>query len=235
MKKYILDLKLTAVERLHERYVLIKATDKTRPLPEMLPGQFAQLQIEGSKQTFLRRPISIHNVDRKQNEVWFLVQTIGDGTRQLAKMQPGDTLNVILVAPLLYMGAVMREKGIEPTFLLGARSAGDLLQLDKFKALGRVFVTTEDGSMGEKGFVTQHSLLQQEKFDQISVCGPKPMMVAVARYAKSADTSCEVSLENMMACGLGACLCCVEDTEMGNVCVCKEGPVFDINKLKWQI
>ena len=259
MKKYILDLKLTAVERLHERYVLIKATDKTRPLPEMLPGQFAQLQIEGSKQTFLRRPISIHNVDRKQNEVWFLVQTIGDGTRQLAKMQPGDTLNVILplgngftmptdpssrvllagggvgVAPLLYMGAVMREKGIEPTFLLGARSAGDLLQLDKFKALGRVFVTTEDGSMGEKGFVTQHSLLQQEKFDQISVCGPKPMMVAVARYAKSADTSCEVSLENMMACGLGACLCCVEDTEMGNVCVCKEGPVFDIKKLKWQI
>ena len=259
MKKYILDLSLTAVERLHERYVLIKATDKTRPLPEMLPGQFAQLQIEGSKQTFLRRPISIHNVDRKQNEVWFLVQTIGDGTRQLAKMQPGDTLNVILplgngftmptdpssrvllagggvgVAPLLYMGAVMREKGIEPTFLLGARSAGDLLQLDKFKALGRVFVTTEDGSMGEKGFVTQHSLLQQEKFDQISVCGPKPMMVAVARYAKSADTSCEVSLENMMACGLGACLCCVEDTETGNVCVCKEGPVFDINKLKWQI
>lgn len=259
MKKYILDLKLTAVERLHERYVLLRATDCQKPLPEMLPGQFAQLQIEGSKQTFLRRPISIHNVDRKKNEVWFLVQTVGDGTRQLAKMQVGDTLNVILplgngftmpsdasarvllvgggvgVAPLLYMGAVMKEKGLEPTFLLGARSAGDLLQLDKFRALGRVFVTTEDGSMGEKGFVTQHSLLQQEKFTQISVCGPKPMMVAVARYAKSADTPCEVSLENMMACGLGACLCCVEDTETGNVCVCKEGPVFDIKKLKWQI
>ena len=131
--------------------------------------------------------------------------------------------------------AVMKEKGMEPTFLLGARSAGDLLQQDKFKALGRVFVTTEDGSEGEKGFVTQHSLLQQEKFTQISVCGPKPMIVAVARYAKSLNTPCEVSLENMMACGLGACLCCVEDTEMGNVCVCKEGPVFDIKKLKWQI
>lgn len=259
MKKYILDLKLTAVERLHERYVLLRATDCQKPLPEMQPGQFAQLQIEGSKQTFLRRPISIHYVDRKQNEVWFLVQTVGEGTRQLAKMQAGDTLNVILplgngftmpsdasarvllvgggvgVAPLLYMGAVMKEKGLAPTFLLGARSAGDLLQLDKFKALGRVFVTTEDDSEGEKGFVTQHSLLQQEKFTQISVCGPKPMMVAVARYAKSADTPCEVSLENMMACGLGACLCCVEDTETGNVCVCKEGPVFDIKKLKWQI
>ena len=259
MKKYILDLTLTAVEHLHERYVLLKATDLERPLPEMIPGQFAQLQIVGSNHVFLRRPISIHYVDRTNNEVWFLVQTIGNGTRQLAKMQAGDMLNVILplgngftmptgpsarvllvgggvgVAPLLYLGAVMKEKGLEPTFLLGARSAGDLLQLENFQALGRVFVTTEDGSEGEKGFVTQHSLLQKEKFDQISVCGPKPMMVAVARYAKSVDTPCEVSLENMMACGLGACLCCVEDTEMGNVCVCKEGPVFDIKKLKWQI
>ena len=178
MKKYILDLSLTAVERLHERYVLIKATDTERPLPEMMPGQFAQLQIEGSKQTFLRRPISIHNVDKTQNQVWFLVQTVGDGTRQLARMQQGDRLNVILplgngftvptdtsarvllvgggvgVAPLLYMGAVMKEKGLEPTFLLGARSAGDLLQLDKFQTLGRVYVTTEDGSLGEKGFTT---------------------------------------------------------------------------------
>ena len=198
MKKYILDLKLTAVERLHERYVLIKATDKTRPLPEMLPGQFAQLQIEGSKQTFLRRPISIHNVDRKQNEVWFLVQTIGDGTRQLAKMQPGDTLNVILplgngftmptdpssrvllagggvgVAPLLYMGAVMREKGIEPTFLLGARSAGDLLQLDKFKALGRVFVTTEDGSMGEKASLPSTVFCSRRSLIRLAYAVPSP-------------------------------------------------------------
>lgn len=259
MKKYILDLTLTAVDRIHERYVLLKAADTQNPLPEMLPGQFAQLEIKGSAQTFLRRPISIHYVDRQQNQIWFLVQMVGDGTRQLAKMQVGDSLNVVLplgngftmptdassrvllvgggvgVAPLLYMGAVMKEKGMEPTFLLGARSAGDLLQQDKFKALGRVFVTTEDGSEGEKGFVTQHSLLQQEKFTQISVCGPKPMMVAVARYAKTVNTPCEVSLENMMACGLGACLCCVEDTEMGNVCVCKEGPVFDIKKLKWQI
>lgn len=259
MKKYILDLTLTAVEHLHERYVLLKATDAMQPLPEMQPGQFAQLEIKGSKQTFLRRPISIHNVDIKNNEVWFLIQMVGDGTRQLAKMQVGDMLNVILplgngfsmpanhsarvllvgggvgVAPLLYMGAVLKEKGLEPTFLLGARSAGDLLQLDLFRTYGRVFVTTEDGSKGEKGFVTQHSILQQEKFQQISVCGPKPMMVAVARYAKSVATSCEVSLENMMACGLGACLCCVEDTEMGNVCVCTEGPVFDIKKLKWQI
>ena len=94
-------------------------------------------------------------------------------------------------------------------------------------------MTTEDGSEGEKGFVTQHSILQSKKFDNIAVCGPKPMMMAMASYARKVGTSCEVSLENMMACGLGACLCCVENTVDGNVCVCKEGPVFNVDKLKW--
>ena len=98
-----------------------------------------------------------------------------------------------------------------------------------------MYLTTEDGTMGEKGFVTNHSLLQQERFDRICTCGPKPMMMAVARYARQAGIACEVSLENMMACGLGACLCCVEKTTEGNLCVCKEGPVFDINRLLWQI
>ena len=129
----------------------------------------------------------------------------------------------------------MREMGVEPTFLLGARGSEDLLQMDEFQRVGRVFVTTEDGTQGEKGFVTQHSLLAKEHFTRISVCGPKPMMVAVARFARQAQVPCEVSLENVMACGLGACLCCVEDTTEGHVCVCTEGPVFDIDKLKWQI
>ena len=104
-----------------------------------------------------------------------------------------------------------------------------------FKEYGDVYITTEDGSEGEKGFVTQHSILSSERFDRISTCGPKPMMVAVARYAKSNNITCEVSLENMIACGVGACLCCVENTNEGHVCVCKEGPVFNVNKLLWQI
>ena len=259
MKKHILDLFLTRVVHLHERYVLLQATNPVAPLPEMLPGQFAQIRVDGSKETFLRRPVSIHNVDRQANEVSFLVQIVGEGTRALSRLQTGDTLNVILplgngftmpespdekvllvgggvgVAPLLYLGVRMREMGVEPTFLLGARSQSDLLQQEAFRAVGRVFVTTEDGTAGERGFVTQHSLLQNERFTRICVCGPKPMMLAVARYAKSVSTPCEVSLENMMACGLGACLCCVEDTQQGNVCVCTEGPVFNINQLKWQI
>ena len=257
MKKYVLDLKVVSVERIHKRYVLLKLTD-SQPLPEMLPGQFVEVRVDGTSHTFLRRPISINYVDRDRNELWLLVATVGDGTRRMAEMQPGELLNCVLplgngftpaksgekvllvgggvgVAPLLYMGAEMQKAGIEPTFLLGARSAKDLLMLPLFKRYGRVFMTTEDGSEGEKGFVTNHSLLQQEHFDRISTCGPTPMMKAVARYARQAGIDCEVSLENLMACGVGACLCCVEKTTEGNLCVCKEGPVFNVNRLLWQL
>ncbi len=258
MKKFVKDLKVKAVEYPHARYVLIKLTDD-EALPEMKPGQFVEVKVEGSQNTFLRRPISINYVDKELNELWLLIQTVGDGTRQLAKLKEGDKLNLVLplgngfsevkkagervllvgggvgVAPLLNYGKYLKENGAEPVFLLGARTKNDLLEQDLFKSIAPVYVTTEDGSEGEKGFVTQHSLLEKERFDRISVCGPKPMMVSVARYAKAALTECEVSLENMMACGLGACLCCVEKTVKGNVCVCKEGPVFNINDLTWQI
>ena len=219
MKKYILDLTVTENTRLHANYVLIKLTQEA-PLPEMLPGQFAEIRVDGSPTTFLRRPISINYVDREKNEVWFLVQLVGGG---------------VGTAPMLYLGEVLLKQGCKPTFLLGARSKNDLLQLEQFEALGDVYTTTEDGSMGEKGYVTMHSVLKAQKFDMIYTCGPKPMMMAVAKYAKGNDINCEVSLENTMACGIGACLCCVENTTEGHLCVCKEGPVFNINKLLWQI
>ena len=95
MKKYILDLIVTENTRLHANYVLIKLTQEA-PLPEMLPGQFAEIRVDGSPTTFLRRPISINYVDREKNEVWFLVQLVGDGTRKLATVQKGDTVNVVL-------------------------------------------------------------------------------------------------------------------------------------------
>lgn len=256
MKK-CLDLTVTAVEHINEKYVLIKLTHSD-PLPEMEPGQFVEVRVDGSPTTFLRRPISINNVDASRNELHLLVAAIGDGTRKLAQLKKGETLNVMLplgngftmpqdrtkkhllvgggvgVAPLLYLGNKIKDTGGEATFLLGARTAKDLLMIDEFRQAGRVFVTTEDGSEGEKGFVTNHSILSKEKFDMISTCGPKPMMMAVARYAKAADTECEVSLENKMACGLGACLCCVEKTQdKGNVCICTEGPVINSKRLEW--
>jgi dihydroorotate dehydrogenase electron transfer subunit len=258
MKKYVKDLTVVSNERLHERHVLLKLTDAL-PLPHMLPGQFVELKVEGSGSTFLRRPISINFVDYERNELWLLIQTIGEGTRKLAALQPGDSLNVVFplgngftmpasprekillvgggvgIAPLLYFGEQIARMGGKPVFLLGARTKDDLLLQDTFRKYGEVHVTTEDGSMGSKGFVTQHPLLARERFDRIATCGPKPMMMAVARYAREHGIACEASLENMMACGVGACLCCVEKTVAGNLCVCKEGPVFDINKLLWQI
>ena len=257
MKKYILDLRVKSVEKVGGRYSLLKLTHE-QPLPEMVPGQFVEVRVDNSPSTFLRRPISINFVDRDANELWLLVAAIGEGTRHITTLKPGDTLNCVLplgngftmpksssdrvllvgggvgVAPLLDMGAEMKRNGIEPTFLLGARSAADLLEIDLFRRYGRVCITTEDASEGEKGFVTNHSVLG-EKFDMIATCGPKPMMVAVARYAYKAGVECEASLENMMACGLGACLCCVEKTTEGNLCVCKEGPVLNIKKLLWQL
>lgn len=254
-------MKVTANEHLHENYCLLKLTTE-QPLPDMYPGQFVEVRVDGSPSTFLRRPISINYVDKQANELWLLIQLVGDGTRKLAEARVGDIINVMLplgngftlpsseekgkkllligggvgTAPMLYLGAWLKAAGFETTFLLGARSEKDLLQLKQFGTYGDVFVTTEDGSMGEKGYVTNHSLLSKTRFDHIYTCGPKPMMMAVARYASAEDIDCEVSLENTMACGLGACLCCVEKLkDEHHVCVCTEGPVFNIKKLSWQI
>lgn len=257
MKKYILDLRVASVDHVSPKHVLLKLTQDA-PLPETLPGQFVEVRVDHSPTTFLRRPISINFVDRKRNELWLLVAAIGDGTKALARLKAGDTLNCVFplgngftlpeesgkktlligggvgVAPLYDLGCRIKANGGEPTFLLGARSARDLLELDLFDQVGRVFVTTEDASVGEKGFVTQHSILQQEYFDYIYTCGPKPMMMSVARYAREKNIPCEASLENMMACGVGACLCCVEKTIKGNERVCQDGPVFSIDQLLWK-
>lgn len=258
MKKYILDLIVSTNEKLHNNYILLKLTSSQK-LPKMLPGQFAEVRVDKSPSTFLRRPISINYIDKQKNELWLLVQKVGDGTRALANVQPGEIVNIVAplgntfstpqqtdkklllvgggvgTAPMLFLGSHLKEMGFSPNFLLGARSANDVLQLDDFRRFGNVYITTEDGSLGEKGYVTQHSVLENETFDCIYTCGPKPMMVAVAAYAKKRNILCEVSLENTMACGVGACLCCVEKTTEGHVCVCKDGPVFNIEKLTWQI
>lgn len=225
-------------------------------LPDIVPGQFVQVRVDGSPSTYLRRPISIHDVDFGKNEIILLVQQVGEGTRHLAAAKEGDIINLVLplgngfsfpekgercllvgggigIAPLYYFAKVLNEKGIHSTMLLGGKTKSDLLLLADYQQLGDIFVTTEDGSLGEKGFVTMHSVWNERQFGKIYVCGPKPMMKAVAKLAAEKDTWCEVSLENLMACGLGACLCCVEDTVDGHVCVCKEGPVFNTRRLKW--
>lgn len=251
MKKYQSRLLVNEVTHPSAKHVLVKLALE-EPLPEIKAGQFVEILVENSVSTFLRRPISVHYVDEARKELWLLIAVVGDGTRTLATLKAGDTLDIVFplgngftiekcrtllvgggvgVAPLLYAGKKIRELGGEPVFLLGARTAADLIGMDMFRNIGQTLTTTEDGTDGEKGFVTDHSIWQTETFDRIAVCGPKPMMAAVAKKARQLGTPCEVSLENMMACGLGACLCCVEKTTEGNVCVCKDGPVFDIEKL----
>lgn len=244
-------------EILNDQTHLMKVTPaNSEMLPEMYPGQFVQILLDHSPHLFLRRPISVNFVDKEANEIWLLIQAIGEGTRSICETKVGDSMNLIFplgnaftiptqegnfllvgggvgTAPLLFLGKKINEKGLSCDFLLGGRSERDILQRTDFAQFGTLYYTTEDGSLGEKGFVTHHSILQRKRYDAIYTCGPKPMMVAVAQYAHNKGIACEASLENLMACGFGACLCCVEKTIRGNVCACTEGPVFNMNELTW--
>jgi dihydroorotate dehydrogenase electron transfer subunit len=243
----------TLVEKEYFGNAVLLRLRSGQPLPDIAPGQFVQVRIDDAPTTYLRRPISIHDVDRNDQTVSLLVQMVGEGTRHLGATSVGNVLNMVLplgkgytlpmehervllvgggigIAPLYYLARCMAAN---PVFLLGGKKASDLVRLDAYRAVGETFVTTEDGSLGEKGMVTMHSIWKERKFDKIYVCGPKRMMMAIADIAQKNGTWCEVSLEHLMACGLGACLCCVEDTVDGHLCVCKEGPVFNVRRLKW--
>ena len=223
------------------------------PLPEIHGGQFVNVRVDGCDKAYLRRPISIHDVDYQNNTIDLLIQEKHEGTKTLCALSVGAKVNIVLplgngftmpdkdddilligggigIAPLLYFAKTI---GRNVNFLLGGRTKDDLMLLDRFHKVGDVFITTNDGSLGEKGFVTDHSLWNTMKINKIYACGPMPMMKAVAKVAREKGIWCEVSLENQMACGIGACLCCVENTKEGNLCVCKEGPVFNIERLLW--
>ena len=259
MKKQIKDYVVRSNERLSDSYSLLKLQPADgSAIIDTCAGQFVEVEVPDSKSTFLRRPISINFVDRDRNELWLLVRVAGEGTRHLVALAEGRVLSLVLplgkgfsipadtvskvllagggvgVAPMLYLGSELKKRGFEVAFLLGARSKGDLLELEEFEKIGGVYVSTDDGSMGEHGLITKNSALQKS-WQMLYCCGPMPMMKAMAAYAMRNNIECEVSLENRMACGVGACLCCVEDTVEGNLCVCKEGPVFNIKRLKWQI
>lgn len=254
MMKKILDLTVKENRRLNKDTFLLVL--HSMELPEIKAGQFVNIKVENSPSTFLRRPISVHDVDPVQGLLSLLIKIVGEGTEKLAELASGEKLNMILplgnwfsqpdsgrcllvgggvgIAPLLHLAKNLKSKGIEAVVLIGTRSEKDIVLREEFEKYARVCYTTEDGSCGEQGYPTQHSILN-ETFEHIFCCGPEPMMKAVARYAYSKNIDCEVSLENMMACGIGACLCCVNDTKSGHKCVCTEGPVFNINDLKWQI
>jgi dihydroorotate dehydrogenase electron transfer subunit len=229
-----------------------------KPLPKFVPGQFVNVEIKNSNEIFLRRPFSVFEIDYSKNILSLIVKILGRGSKKLTEVKTGESASIIFplgkgftfpnknesimligggsgVAPMLYLA---KESGLNPDnvhLILGAKSSEDHINIDNYRQFGNFYFTTEDGSLGERGFVTQHSVFQNKlnTVDKIYACGPDAMMKAIAREAKKSNIFCEVSLENLMACGFGVCLCCIEPTVRGNLCVCTEGPVFNINDLKW--
>lgn len=224
-------------------------------LQPIVPGQFVEVRVDDCHEVMLRRPISVHDVNPEAGTLSLLVQVVGNGTRRLAELQVGDKLNIVYplghgftldlkpqtsallvgggagIAPLLHLSKALKARGVECTILLGGRTADLIPVRDEFLPYGTLCLATDDGSLGHKGLVISHPAFS-EHYNMIYTCGPTPMMKAVARSAAERGIRCEVSLENMMACGVGACLCCVTDTDQGHRCVCKDGPVFDITTMK---
>lgn len=256
MKKLVQDFRLINNRRVNDEYFVLELQSEKK-LPELKPGQFAELRIDNTNEVFLRRPISFYDVDFQNRTIHLLIQEVGKGTRKLAEAVRGDIINMIYplgnsftytgikkalligggvgVAPLLYLGKYLKKKNIEPTFVLGFRSRDLLVDIHEFEKYGTVHLTTDDGSAGEKGIVLDHASLKQDvsRYSKIYTCGPEVMMKAVASFAEEKGIDCEASLENTMACGFGACLCCVQQTVHGNLKVCEEGPVFNTKELIW--
>ena len=228
------------------------------PLPKVKPGQFINIEIRDARDIFLRRPFSIYEIDYLQNTISIIVKILGRGSKKLTEIKEGESLSIIFplgkgfsipyddekilligggsgVAPMLFLA---KECGLEKqnvNILIGAKTSTDHINADKYNQYGNLYYATEDGSLGEKGFVTQHTIFNNniKSYNRIYACGPDAMMKAIAKVAREENVFCEVSLENLMACGFGVCLCCIEPTVKGNLCVCTEGPVFNINDLKW--
>lgn len=255
MAKKIESFKVIEIIHLNKENFVIELSG-TEKIQEMKPGQFVQIKIEDSASTFLRRPFSVHDVNYGKNTFRILVKIAGKGTLKLSQSKSGDILNIIYplgnsftlpgndqkillagggcgIAPLLFLGKYLKSNSIIPDILLGFRSSERILEYHEYADIGKVYIATEDGSGGTKGFITDHPVLKTEKYDMVYSCGPLAMMKAVAGFCTENNINCEVSLENLMACGIGACLCCVADTVKGNLCTCTEGPVFNINMLKW--
>jgi dihydroorotate dehydrogenase electron transfer subunit len=213
----------------------------------------------------LRRPFSIHRVS-DDGSFQILYKVVGKGTKMLSALQTGQTIGIVgplgngfvvpagtegvcLVggglgtAPLCFLADCLCREGMTSRvrILLGARNAAELAAVtDSFKDIGfDILLATDDGSCGHHGYVADlmDLHLSSDIPWKIYTCGPRPMMAAVAAKSRAKGFSCHVSLETMMACGIGACLGCIVEKEMGRddkyLHVCSDGPVFDAAGLKW--
>lgn len=214
------------------------------------PGQFVHICIPARNQPFLRRPLSISNINKQIGTISVIYRIVGDGTRRLAELKTGEKIDCMGplgtgfsldakkpllvgggmgIAPLVYLAESFEQNPVE--VLLGGRNKRELFWKDLFtKNCKQIHLTTDDGSLGTKGFVTTllPQLLEKANYDAIYACGPQPMMETVAKMARERKIPCQVSLEAHMACGVGACLSCTfEATDGKRRKICTDGPVFD--------
>lgn len=222
------------------------------------PGQFAMLY-PGGDSRLLPRPISFCGADEKNGLYRFVYQAAGGGTTLLAALEPGRTIRALAplgngfpetrpgeraaiiggglgVPPLLWLTRSRAASGAEVSVFLGFRS--DPILLREFAETGAgVSVSTDDGSMGFHGNAADmfENFADEPAFDTVYACGPKPLLARAAGIAEKIRAACYVSVEERMACGVGACYCCAVETrgETKYRKCCADGPVFDAKELVW--
>lgn len=208
------------------------------------PGQFVNILLDGF---YLRRPISIYHWDNDGIELIYKI--LGEGTKAMSALAPGNKLDLLVglgngfdisaalgkstvligggvgVPPLYELARQLCSKGTIPKVVLGFRSKEDVFAAEAFTGLGcTVHIATEDGTQGTKGFVT--TLLQNMQFDYYYTCGPNAMLQAVHQLATQKGAQGQLSFEERMGCGFGACMGCSCHTTVGPKRVCVDGPVF---------
>ena len=218
------------------------------------PGQF--VMVDCGDDTLLRRPISIHRVNAERTAIALLFAIAGKGTRSLADVKTGTNVDVLGplgngfivkpkskkllliagglgLAPLYFLADAARISGKQVTLLVGAATAKALYPVPRLPDNASCVVTTDDGSFGRRGFVTEHLSICDDTIDQVFACGPLPMLSALASQSALTTKGLQVSLETRMACGLGVCYGCSIETLQGLKQVCKHGPVFNASDIIW--
>lgn len=239
---------------------------------DALPGQFIHIKCSKDNYPLLRRPISIHRIDKEKGEIYILFQAKGEGTNLLTQRAVGDDLDImgpigngftiyteskkiiivgggIGVAPLLALTEKLLTEGKELLVLIGASKKEMVINEESIKNLGaKIEVATDDGSYMYKGLVTdllEKTIKEGWLADQVFACGPKPMLRKVADITSRANIHCQVSLEERMGCGIGACMTCVckikikikekqtdkEEYQYKRVCI--DGPIFEASEVIW--
>jgi len=224
------------------------------------PGQFVTLKLNTSFDPLLRRPFSIHSVDREAGELLIYYQVVGKTTELMSELKEDDEVSllgplgkgfnvelensrVLLIggglgqAPLRFLAEELKKKNNQITIVLGARDTQGLKNIVCFNEYCQeIKLTTEDGSIGTMGYVTEHipDLIKVFKPQRLYACGPLPMLRVVKVLAQQAGIPCQVSLESKMACGIGVCLGCTCESSDGSSYpkVCTHGPVFWAEEVK---